>query len=196
LTLIAKYVILFWIYSKYYIAGALMIAPKHPFRFNVGFIVAEQNGYRREFPVEFSEVRLQDLELKDVAGSVTFTRTTQGLLTQVRMTAQYTSECMRCLEPFDLTLSPEFTEVYAFSKNSITDSGLILPETGQVDLEPLVREYMLLEIPIKPVCKLDCKGLCPVCGENQNEHTCQHEEETFDPRLSVLQTLLESKKPT
>ncbi len=171
-----------------------MPAPKYPFRLNVGFIVAEQNGYTRKFPVEFPEVRLQDLELQNVTGSITITRTAQGLLTQVELDAHTTTECMRCLEPVALTLSPKFTELYAFSKKTVTDSGLILPESGQVDLGPLIREYMLLEIPIKPLCKPDCKGLCPVCGENQNEITCQHEEDLVDPRLAVLRTLLDSKK--
>jgi uncharacterized protein len=171
-----------------------MPAPKHPFRLNVGFIVAEQNGYSRQFPIEFAEVLLQDLELRNVTGSITITRTAQGLLIQVVLDAETTTECMRCLEPVALELSPSFTELYAFSKKTVTDSGLILPESGQVDLGPLIREYMLLEVPIKPLCKPDCKGLCPVCGENQNDITCQHEEDLVDPRLAVLRTLLDSKK--
>lgn len=169
-----------------------MPAPKHPFRLNVGFIVAEQIGYVREFPVEFPELHLQELELEDVTGSIKINRTAQGLLTQVSLHATTTVECMRCLDPVVLELSPEFTELYAFNKNSVTDSGLILPDTGQIDLGPLVREYMLLEIPIKPLCKPDCKGLCPVCGENQNDHECHHEEEFVDPRLSILRKLLDS----
>jgi uncharacterized protein len=168
-----------------------MPAPKHPFRLNVGFIVAEQNGYSREFPVEFPEVRLQELELTDVNGTITFTRTAQGLLAQIRLTASTITECKRCLEPSRLTLTPDFAELYAFNQNSVTDSGLLVPESGQIDLGPLVREYMLLEIPIAPLCRPDCLGLCPICGENQNEHTCTHEEESFDPRLAVLRGLLD-----
>lgn len=171
-----------------------MSSPKHPFRLNVGFIVAEQNGYSREFPIEFSEVRLQDLEIKNVTGKITISRTSQGLLAQVHLSATTTVECMRCLESYELQISPDFTELYAFSKKTVTDSGLILPETSQIDFGPIVREYMLLEFPIKLLCKPDCKGLCPVCGENQNEQVCQHEEDNIDPRFAVLRNLLESKK--
>jgi uncharacterized protein len=80
--------------------------------------------------------------------------------------------------------------LYAFTPNSLTESGLIVPETGLLDLEPLIREEMLLAIPINPICRPDCKGLCPVCGENLNESQCSHEDEEVDPRLSVLRTLL------
>jgi uncharacterized protein len=81
--------------------------------------------------------------------------------------------------------------MYAFTRNSITDSGLLLPDNHQIDLAPLVREYMLLDIPINPVCKPDCKGLCPICGNNLNETTCVHEDTLVDPRLSVLKDLLD-----
>lgn len=163
---------------------------KRPFRLNVGFIISENVGYSREFPLEFDRVALQDLELRSVRGSATFTRTTHGLLVEVDLLALTQTECVRCLEPFDQDLHTTFTELYAFSKNSVTDSNLILPESGKVDLEPLIREYMLLEIPIKPVCKPECKGLCPVCGENLNVSVCHHEEEEIDPRLSSLKSLL------
>ena len=55
------------------------------------------------------------------------------------------------------------------------ESGLILPEDGHIDLEPLIREYLTLEIPIQPLCKPDCKGLCVECGENLNERLCEHQ---------------------
>ncbi len=67
----------------------------------------------------------------------------------------------------------------------------MVPETGLLDLEPLVREEMLLAIPINPICRLDCKGLCPICGGNLNETLCTHEDEEIDSRLSVLKTLLD-----
>jgi uncharacterized protein len=196
LTLIAKYVILFPIYTKYLFLQSIMPNKDHPFRFNVGFIVAEQNGYSRDFPVEISRIQLQDLELKDVSGSVKVTRTSQGLLVRVKLSAKTTVECMRCLEPFELKLKPDFTELFAFKSKSVTDSGLIVPESGVINLSSLIREYMLLEIPIAPLCRLDCKGLCPICGENQNEVICQHEVEAIDPRFAALQSLLDSKKPS
>lgn len=98
-------------------------------------------------------------------------------------------ECVRCLESFDQPLEIDFTELYAFTPRSVTESNLILPEDGHIDLEPLVREYMLLEIPISPLCTPDCKGLCPVCGENLNVNAHDHGESEGDPRLAILESL-------
>lgn len=84
------------------------------------------------------------------------------------------SECVRCLVEFKQPLDVDFSELYAFTPRSVTESGLILPEDAHIDLEPLVREYMLIEIPISPLCREDCKGLCSICGEDLNEVTCEH----------------------
>jgi uncharacterized protein len=71
----------------------------------------------------------------------------------------------------------------------MTESGLLVPDEGQINLEPLMREYALLEFPISPVCKPDCKGLCPVCGENLNQTDCVHRPEPESP-FSALKVLL------
>jgi DUF177 domain-containing protein len=81
--------------------------------------------------------------------------------------------------------------LYAFSQRYVTDSGLLMPETGIIDLGPVLREYAVLEIPISPLCKPDCKGLCPICGNNLNECTCNHADDSVDPRLAALRSLLE-----
>jgi len=100
---------------------------------------------------------------------------------------------VRCLTAFLQPLKIDFAELFAFSPNSITDAELLLPENAQINLGPLVREYMLLEVPISPLCRLDCKGLCPVCGENLNETTCHHDDDAVDPRLSILKSLLDKE---
>lgn len=168
--------------------------PQHqnPFRLNVGLFLGQPVGYTRDFPLETSSTHLdEDLKLTDVTGSARITRTAQGLLVQVKLQASSVTECSRCLNPAVQTLAPEFTELYAFTRNSVTDSGLLLPENHQIDLTPLVREYMLLDIPISPLCKPDCKGLCPVCGNNLNEYQCVHDDILIDPRLSILKNLLD-----
>ncbi len=164
--------------------------PRSPLRLNVGFIVHQNIGYSRDFFFELPGIYLPpDLDLRSLAGSARVTRTPQGLPVQVKMHAELQSECVRCLKPFYQPLEIDFTEMYAFTPRSVTDSNLILPEDGHIDLEPLVREYMLLEIPISPLCSPDCKGLCPVCGENLNEQACDHSDSEVDPRLAVLKSL-------
>ena len=171
-----------------------MSDPHSPLRLNVGFIVAQSAGYSRDFTVEIPKVTLPpDLIIDDLAGDVRVSRTPQGLLIQAKIKGKTQLDCVRCLEPFSHRLVANFTELYAFSRRNITDSGLLVPEDGQIDLEPLVREFMILDLPISPLCRTDCKGLCPVCGDNLNLNSCNHDEEPADPRLEVLKKLLENQ---
>jgi uncharacterized protein len=158
---------------------------------NVGFVVAQSAGFSRDFPFDIPQISvLPDLRLNSLNGLVRATRTPQGILLQADFHTQIDLECVRCLTDFQQTLAFNFTELYAFSQRYVTDSGLLMPETGIIDLSPVIREYVLLEIPISPLCRPDCKGLCPICGNNLNESTCFHEEESGDPRLASLKSLL------
>jgi uncharacterized protein len=161
-------------------------------RLNVGFVVAQFAGFSRDFPFDLQQINIPpDLHLSSLNGLVRATRTPQGILLQVDFQAQISLECVRCLTEFQQSLSVDFTELYAFSQRYVTDSGLLMPESGIIDLNPVLREYALLEIPISPLCCPDCKGLCPICGNNLNESTCNHEEDSVDPRLAALKKLLD-----
>lgn len=171
-----------------------MSQSSNPLRLNVGFLINLSVGDSRDFIFDIPHIHLvPDLDLGDLGGTARITRTAQGLLVQARLSATLLTECVRCLTDFQQPLNVDFTELYAFSRNSVTDSDLVLPEDAHINLAPLIREYMLLEVPISPLCKPDCKGLCPVCGENLNETVCNHEDEAIDPRLAILKTLLEKK---
>lgn len=171
-----------------------MANPLSPLRLNVGFVVHQSVGYNRDFSIDVDKINLPpDLDLIDLSGTARVTRTPQGLLVQLKMGATVMAQCVRCLADFRQRLSIDFTELYAFTQRSVTDSELILPEDGHIDLTPLVREYMLLEVPISPLCSPSCKGLCPVCGENLNETNCDHGLEGEDPRLNILKSLLDSE---
>lgn len=169
-----------------------MSDPHSPLRLNVGFVVAQSAGFSRDFPFDLPQINIPpDLHLSGLSGSVRATRTPQGILLQVDLQIQIGLECVRCLTDFLQSLNINFTELYAFSQRYVTDSGLLMPETGFIDLAPVLREYILLEIPISPLCRQDCKGLCPICGNNLNESTCNHEDESVDPRLASLKKLLD-----
>jgi uncharacterized protein len=165
--------------------------PHSPLRLNVGFVVAQSAGFSREFPFDIPQISIPpDLRLNSLNGLVRVTRTPQGILLQADFKTIIDLECVRCLTDFQQALRFNFTELYAFSQRYVTDSGLLMPETGIIDLTPVLREYVLLEIPISPLCRPDCKGLCPICGNNLNESTCFHEQESGDPRLASLKSLL------
>ena len=163
---------------------------RYPLRLNVGFLINSSIGTSRDFNFDYKTMKLgDDLTVSDFKGTARFDRTPQGLLLQGKFRAEADLECVRCLETFSKTLKWSSTDLYAFDKRSISESNLLVPEDGQIDLEPLLREYALLEFPINPVCKPDCKGLCPVCGENLNETDCGHRLESVSS-FTALKDLL------
>jgi len=160
-------------------------------RLNVGFIVHQTIGFCRDFDFNIPEIKLEDdLLLKNLSGIVRVTRTPQGLLVQVKMRASSLINCARCLEDFDQLLDIDFSDLYAFDHRSVTDSGLILPDNGHINLAPLVREFMLLEVPINPICRSDCRGLCLECGANLNIAPCDHQLASGKEHSSSLESLL------
>jgi len=165
--------------------------PRKPFRLNVGFIVHEEIGRNHDFPFEFDKVSLgDDLELHNFEGIINVGKTPQGLVVQADFSAETTLNCVRCLTDFNHELDWSFTELYAFDQRSETDSGLILPEDAHIELGELLREYAILEIPISPICKPDCQGLCMECGQNLNEKDCGHSPEENNSPFAKLKDLL------
>jgi uncharacterized protein len=154
-------------------------------RLNVGFLIHLPIGTSRDFIFENDHILLHpDLELDDFQGVARIGRTPQGLLVNGKFQGKFIAECVRCLNEFELPLETDFNELYAFNNRSTTESGLILPDDGRIDLEPLVREYMVIEIPISPLCKEDCKGLCSICGADLNQEICIHQESGTEPTLT------------
>jgi uncharacterized protein len=164
--------------------------PRKPFRLNVGFIINAETGFNRDFDFYLPIFKDDDLALAEVEGLAKISRTPQGLLVQAEFTGATNLECVRCLSEYAQKLKWEFTELYAFKRENITESGLLVPEDAHIDLQPLVRDFAILEIPIKPLCREDCKGLCMECGQNLNEKDCGHRPAADSP-FSVLQSLLE-----
>ncbi|MBI9049805.1 MAG: DUF177 domain-containing protein [Anaerolineaceae bacterium] len=146
-------------------------------RINIGFLVAQSVGTNREFTFTLPELFFDDDEeskFTNVIGSTLISRAQQGLLIQGEFNAAKSSTCVRCLTDFQLTLNTCFSELYAFKEEFATDSELLVPDNGYIDLKPLLIEYLLVEIPIKPICKENCAGLCPICGCNLNVINCEH----------------------
>ena len=167
-----------------------MTNPRKPFRINVGFIIHEEVGYSHEIPFDIEKVKIEDLELANLTGSVTIDRTPQGLFVQGKFSADTVLECVRCLKEFTYPLQWQFSELYAFKQKDASESGMLLPEDAHIDLAPLLREYALLEIPINPLHDPDCKGLCIECGQDLNLKDCGHSQEPNDSPFADLKKLL------
>lgn len=107
-------------------------------------------------------------------------------------------ECSRCLEPYTMTLRGEIdfsiqevVDEAAVNRDDVPDTELLVTAgASEVDISGPVREAMLLEIPLQPLCREDCRGLCPICGVNRNEEACECKVEKTDPRWDALRDLL------
>lgn len=101
-------------------------------------------------------------------------------------TVPWIGECRRCLGPVHGTLSTPFLEIYEVHPAE----GETQPLLGDcIDLEPVAREAVLLSLPLAPLCRDDCAGLCPRCGGDRNESPCECTTERTDPRWSALDDL-------
>jgi len=121
---------------------------------------------------------------------VRLTRTGEGLYLQGQLAARTTVSCDRCLADFEQPLQVELGDLLVYPPGRQADPLLSVPETGMLHLAPLLREYLVLDIPSRPLCRPDCKGLCPECGQDLNQAACEHPQPQIDPRLASLSSLL------
>jgi uncharacterized protein len=103
--------------------------------------------------------------------------------------------CARCVEPVEIPLGAEFDLIFrpAAADAEATERSITAPETeigyyqrDSLLLEDVLREQVLLSLPVRTLCKPDCKGLCPRCGENRNIQPCSCDEGPSDLRWEAL----------
>jgi uncharacterized protein len=109
-----------------------------------------------------------------------------AILVEGSVVAPWAGDCRRCVGPAVGQVDIRVREL--FEPGSDHEETYPL-EGDQIDLEPLVRDAVLLELPQAPVCADTCQGLCPTCGINRNEGTCDCEPEVRDPRWAALDQL-------
>ena len=175
--------------------GANLNNSRHPLRLNVGFLLNKNVGDSRNFDFDHASLRVgDDVDVTDLRGSIQLTRTAQGLYAQGHLQARINLDCVRCLTPFEQLLTVDLGDMFHYPPSRADDLSMSIPEDGILDFNPLIREYLLLDIPIQPLCKRDCKGLCAVCGANLNETVCDHGPDEIDPRFDALKELLSKSK--
>lgn len=128
----------------------------------------------------------------DVTAAAVLDSVDGGIEVSAAIAAPWHGECRRCLRPVGGLLHTEVREVYRPrpARERPDDDDETYPLTGeQLDLRPLVRDAILLELPIAPLCREDCAGLCATCGADLNEGTCGCAPPAADPRWGVLDVL-------
>jgi len=112
----------------------------------------------------------------------------EGILATGEAFGRASGECGRCLDPIESDVEVDFQELFAYSGTSEDD---FVVENEQIDLDQVIRDAVVLSLPLQPVCQQDCEGLCVTCGAKLSDDPQHAHEAAIDPRWSGLQQLKE-----
>ncbi len=175
----------------------------HAFQFNVAQLLKQPSGTRRVYDIDTSDLPpLDDLEIvAPFRGRLRFMRVGSGILVTGVLETSVETECTRCLTTFQTTTQFEIEEEFKpsvdinsgahLAQDPDQDTATLIDERHILDLAEIIRQDLTLSLPPSPVCRPDCAGLCPQCGQNQNEATCDCDTDAVDPRWAALKANFE-----
>jgi uncharacterized protein len=126
---------------------------------------------------------------EDVAAELTITRVTSGTVFELRFAGRLHGPCYRCLNDAVVDLPIQAREYEATSPGEADELRTQYVADNQLQLSDWARDALALELPVQILCRPDCAGLCPMCGEDLNENPHEHQEERSDPRWAALEML-------
>jgi DUF177 domain-containing protein len=149
------------------------------------------------------EVPLRELNFDPaeihILGPVVVNLTAEQRAQRVRVRGRFAVDvevpCARCLDPVRVPLVSEFDQFYQSNAEQQLVGEIVLSERDTevgffngdfIEVSEIVREQILLALPMKPICREGCKGLCPYCGRNRNAEACNCQTSSVDPRLAPL----------
>ena len=165
---------------------------------NVSQLLQEPIGSIRDCQVDEAADIIGDGNKYTTRGECRLLRTQRSILTKCVLHAEVELTCSRCLSPFRHPLKIEFEEEFIPTVDIASGAPLPLPEETSaftidehhvIDLTEAIRQYALMAVPMKALCRKDCAGLCPKCGKNLNRGKCDCPAEEIDPRWSALTKL-------
>ncbi|MBQ9068484.1 MAG: DUF177 domain-containing protein [Eggerthellaceae bacterium] len=143
------------------------------------FAPAESSSYAGRYAVESLSAGPDTyLFAEPLQWNVTVSNTGGALLVAGVVTGTGTTECARCLEPMDVRISGDIEGYYlldaeeAQEEEGAEEEFDVLGPDNTIDLIPLIEAAILVDVPLQPLCKDDCAGICPDCGANLNEASC------------------------
>ncbi|MEO5951737.1 MAG: DUF177 domain-containing protein [Chloroflexia bacterium] len=174
--------------------------------YNLAQLLKEQVGATRRYAVETPLLALYDddgnlVEAHDLKGEVKVTRLGDGMLVQGDVLSQVALQCSRCLDDFMLPVDARLEEQFQPSidiesghpikraEYEQDDNAFMLDPNHMMDLTEPIRQALLVALPMRPLCREDCKGLCSICGANRNYEDCGHIDEQTDSRWAGLRDL-------
>ena len=150
-------------------------------QFNVSLLSQEEIGAVREHTVDCRILLSDEPSHGQVTGCVALMKTTDGILATAQLTGKQAEQCSRCLEGMTVPLKLEVQEEFLLSVDPVSGSTLRPPDDPDtfsvsamhiLDMDEAVRQAWTATLPIQPLCKPDCMGLCSECGQNLNEGNC------------------------
>lgn len=167
--------------------------------YNLSQLLKEPTGSSRDYEVDGS-FEGPEKEIDWAQGQVQVIRTHQGFVVRADLEIQVELTCSRCLGRFELKFALKLEEESFPTVDLVTGKTTDAPEEAEgvihlddhhvLDMQDVIRQYVLTEAPIKPLCREGCSGLCPECGANRNEGKCSCDELPVDPRWGSLAQLL------
>ena len=167
---------------------------------NVSQLLKESIGSKRNVAVD-GIVDIISGTGSRVWGEITLTRTDRGVLAKGKLHTNVAITCSRCLSLFERNLTFNIEEEYLPVIDIVTGRPISLPgetdsltidEHHVLDLAEVIRQYALLAIPMKPLCRQDCAGIGLGCGNNHNSDACECPPQETDPHRSKLKKLVVS----
>jgi uncharacterized protein len=133
----------------------------------------------------------------DLRLDVTLESVTEGVLVTAKAAAPVTGECARCLEPVAQTIEVSFLELFSYEQGAgDTDEDGYSLDGDLLDLEPVLRDALVLALPLAPLCRQDCPGLCAECGALLAQAGSEHgHEHAIDPRWAGLRQQMPQAEP-
>jgi len=134
----------------------------------------------------------------DVELDLVLTSVSEGVYISGNVRGSLVGECGRCLNEINTSFDVHLAELYAYA-DSTTEETTDEDEVGRmhgdlIDLEPAVRDAVVLTLPTTPLCRPDCPGLCPDCGVHFDDLPADHSHEDVDPRWAALRNLTETEE--
>ena len=158
-------------------------------RFDTGFSPGQ---------IEFLDAALKQSAPFQVSGTAELVTGGEEVRVRGHLTGTVASDCDRCLEPLQVPMDGDFDLYYRPAESEFDDGEVELSpaeaevgfyENGGVELADVVREQILLWLPMQRLCRQDCKGICPTCGQNRNTTECSCRVERIDERWRALSNL-------
>jgi uncharacterized protein len=149
-------------------------------------------------PAELGLELISVPEGSDLELDLSLTSVSEGVYVSGTVRGSLSGECGRCLNEIDKSFEVSIAELFAY-EDSTTEETTDEDEVGRmqgdlIDLEPAVRDAVVLTLPTNPLCRPDCPGLCPECGVHFDDLPADHSHEEIDPRWAALRNLTGSSE--